>query len=176
MDKKRFKELIELNEWREAKSYRETHPHSYCVKKNFKPQSEWNSFINYIWDNATVQKWYHLTFLYLVFEESIFFTIEAPLHSTLEWANENCDLINRASIWSPSGWNEIKMPSGEVFYKLPRPHVSNEALRNGIKNSDFFIGKTQCVVKNGLAFYITRKSGVVCTKPATLSEYYSKKK
>ena len=90
MNIEKYKQFIESVDWVFAKTYKDSAPHEYLLKKNLSDEDKdiFNDFIRYIKDNGYVEYFYKTPYTYLDLDDKKYWTMEDNLNEV--------ELLNRA--------------------------------------------------------------------------------
>ena len=89
MDLNKFIEFIASQKWIFAKTYSETAPHEYCLKKNCETIELFNEAVQFIRDNGVKEFFFKKSFIYFYHDGYKYWTMGAPIPITI--------LINRTN-------------------------------------------------------------------------------
>ncbi len=105
MNLEQARKFIEEHEWVFAKTYADTFPHEYTVRKKAKDDKTFNRFIEFMRDNSKIKSFFKKEYLYCEIDGIEYWEMGRPILNT--------EVINRAPI------------NDEADYRFPPPPKEN---------------------------------------------------
>ena len=148
MDLEEARRFIEEHEWIYAKTYADTFPHEYTVRKKAKDNERFDLFIKFMRDNSKIKSFFKKEYLYCEIDGIEYWEMGRPI--------SNVEVINRAPI------------NDNADYRFPSPHKENwQKLYDALEEREKRVNELQAKEKKG---EITEKEGIELKKHFAYSD------
>lgn len=109
MDKKQARKFIKDREWVFAKTYADTFPHEYTVRKDDEDNKVFNSFIMFMRDNSKIKRFFNKEYLYCELDGIEYWEMgrAIPIIKVINRAPINDNAYYRKEITSQENWQKL---------------------------------------------------------------------